>query len=230
MPDDTMSDDTTSEVGDDSPQPSWSVDSLGNRYDAMLSWSSSLDLLNRQPIVFDIGDLQEDRFKNGVAMQLPNGRLIEDPWSWTGYLMGPTGVDLANVAKSGRILGAAVTAVEATGNSMLAQATLHAGLGLSLGHAGFFDYQREGSYLFGYTQHRQFRDISNVNVGLFAQQAGLPIEEILEIAGQFASLRSSNAMPNKPYSLDPRNTYLIELGYRLGSSGIFERSEQGPRP
>lgn len=53
------------------------------------------------------------------------------------------------------------------------------GLGTKLGHAGTFDYQREGSFLEGYTQHPQFRDISNVNVGVFAQQAGLSKEEIL---------------------------------------------------
>jgi hypothetical protein len=70
-------------------------------------------------------------------------------------------------------------------------------LWLNLGHGGTFDYQRSGSLVTGFTQLRQFRDVSNVNVGLFCEQAGLTLDETLSFAGFYARNFSSNAMPDQ---------------------------------
>ncbi|MGD0434094.1 MAG: hypothetical protein ABSA58_23680 [Acetobacteraceae bacterium] len=99
---------------------------------------------------------------------------------------------------------------------------LAASLGAAVGQGGTFDYQREGSHITGFTQLPQFRDVSNVNVGLFAQQAGLTLDETLKIAGTFARLRSSNARPNEPYGLDPRTAQFIRTGFSQGESGAFD--------
>jgi hypothetical protein len=42
----------------------------------------------------------------------------------------------------------------------------------------------------------QYRDASNFNVGLFCQQAGLPLEEVLEAAGRYARIFSGNVKPD----------------------------------
>ncbi len=78
----------------------------------------------------------------------------------------------------------------------------------ALAHGGRFDYQRfwiPDNDAPGYLQLRQFRDVSNFNVGLYMQQVGLhTLHEVLGIAGQYAKQHSSNYMPNEPYGLDPR--------------------------
>lgn len=93
-----------------------------------------------------------------------------------------------------------------------------------LAQGGRFDYQRgrnpDGAP--GYLQLRQFRDVSNSNVGLYMQQTGyLSLPEVLKIAGEYAKEHSSNYMPNEPYGLDPRVKRWIERGYAEGESGIF---------
>jgi hypothetical protein len=100
---------------------------------------------------------------------------------------------------------------------------LYGSLGLSLGHGGTFDYQRSGSFLTGYTQFPQFRDVSNVNVGLFAQQAGLTLDQALDIAGLYAKYFSGNARPDQPNSLDSETAEFIKIGFRKGESGAFGR-------
>jgi hypothetical protein len=73
-----------------------------------------------------------------------------------------------------------------------------------------------------FVQLRQFRDISNVNVGLFCQQAGLSLHETLQISGLYAVLYSSNADRCQPYALDPRTREFIEVGYGIGKDGLFK--------
>jgi hypothetical protein len=46
-------------------------------------------------------------------------------------------------------------------------------LAVNLGHGGRFDYQRRGNHITGFIQLPQYRDVSNFNIGLFCQQAGL---------------------------------------------------------
>ena len=98
---------------------------------------------------------------------------------------------------------------------------LLAALAADLGQGGAFDYQRQGSHLTGFRQLPQFKHVSNVNVGLYAQQAGLSLDEILSIAGRYASVLSRNAKPNQPYGLDPRTAEFIRIGYELGRNVIF---------
>ena len=73
----------------------------------------------------------------------------------------------------------------------------------------------------GYTQLPHFRNISNVNVGLAGQQAGLSLDKLLEISGQFARIFSSNFDPKEPYGLPAQNRRYIEIGYEIGRSGAF---------
>jgi hypothetical protein len=224
------SDESASDGGNE--QPSWSEDSFGNRYDVVQYWCSQPDLLNRQPLLFDRGDILGDRNANGVPVRRPNGELMDNPfpedrYSWTGYAMAPAGADLAKVAEPGAIVGAVYNIMLYTDPSA-AYLFLMIGLGANVGQGGAFDYQREGSWLLGYTQHRQFRDVSNINVGLFAQQAGLTREETLSISGAFARTFSGNAKPSEPYSLDPRTRYFIERGYEMGASGAFDSGVRVP--
>jgi hypothetical protein len=90
-----------------------------------------------------------------------------------------------------------------------------------LGHDGTFDYQRKGNKITGYTQLRQFRDVSNFNVGLFFQQAGLTLDAALGFAGAYARFRSSNAKPDQPYGLDEQTAHFITAGFNAGQSGVF---------
>ena len=63
--------------------------------------------------------------------------------------------------------------------------------------------------------------MSNFNVGLYAQKAGLSLGEILGIAGDFAKKNSSNHDPSQPYGLDPQTREFTELGYQTGASGVY---------
>jgi len=95
----------------------------------------------------------------GVEVRLPDGSRIPDPHSPTGYVMSRV-PDLAGVAEAGRLAGAAyfalakepMTAADAVVNLIVT-------LGVNLGHAGTFDYQRSGTFITGYTQFPQFRSV-----------------------------------------------------------------------
>lgn len=112
---------------------------------------------------------------------------------------------------------------ESPDGSIGATSYLMGALGTYLGHGGVFDYQRRGNMITGYTQLPQFRHVSNFNIGLFAQQAGLPLEDTLRIAGTFAKWFSSNYKPHQPYGLDPENVEFIRKGFDAGTSGTFDR-------
>ncbi len=168
------------------------------------------------PVAYSSG-----RSKSGVAAKLPNGLQVPDQTSPTGHMLSPTAA-LSPVAAAGRTTGE-------TYNRMIqnpeSQFGAYAYLGLSLlrnvGTGGNFDYQREGNILTGFTQFRQFRNVSNFNVGLFGQQAGLTLEETLSLAGLWASHFSSNAKPGQPYSLDTQTHDFIVVGYRTGQTGVY---------
>jgi hypothetical protein len=181
-------------------------------------WCSQIDLQNRQPI---LGGATDGTDAHGVPVRLPSGEAI--PYAG-GYLMGRTADDLKTVADAGRQFGQMFRAVYSSGIAGPAKAmvVLGVGLGVDFGYAGTFDYQREGSLFFGYTPHRQFEAISNVNIGVFAAQAGLPLEDILWTAGLFAyaSHWATGAPDYSGYSYlnSPTNTSRIRLGYELGKS------------
>jgi hypothetical protein len=216
-----MADDDLSDTDDNASKPSWSIDSPDYRNDEFPSWRSLLDLLNYQPLF--CYSLKGDSNEYGAPVRLPGDKLIPDPDSPTGFLMSPSGAaNLAKVAEAGRALGERYRLIDyVSDNPLEAFAFLTVALGTNLGHAGTFDYQREGSWLEGYRQHPLFRDISNVNVGVFGQQFGLSKEELLFISGKFARIKSSNADPSQPYSLDAKTREWIEVGYGIGASGIF---------
>ena len=158
----------------------------------------------------------------GIVVVLPDGSTIPDPKSSTGQVMAPV-ADLQTVAAKGREAGE--TFREMRKNPMkraFADAYLLAILGLNVGQGGTFDHQRSGNRLTGYTQFPYFRPIANVNVGVFAQQAGLTLEQTLDIAGLYARNFSSNADPSKPYGLDPITLHYITQGYKIGQSGVFD--------
>jgi hypothetical protein len=61
-------------------------------------------------------------------------------------------------------------------------------------------------------------------VGLFCQQAGVSLDDMLMAAGRFASVLSSNAKPGKPYGLDPRTAEFIKSGYLAGASEFSDKA------
>ena len=167
---------------------------------------------------------KEDKF-DGEIVVLPDGSTIRDEGSPTGYLLAPPSKpDLRDVAAKGRRIGEAYRAALANPETSAgALPYLALQLGLDLGQAGTYDYQRSGNMITGYTQYPRFRPIANVNVGLLGQQAGLTLEEVLSVAGTFAGLRSSNANPQAPYGLDPLTLHYIKRGYEIGQTGVFDR-------
>ncbi len=158
----------------------------------------------------------------GVPVILPNGSMIPDDKSPTGKLMAPTN-DLRPVALAGKKIGSRYKAeLESRDAATGAFLDLSISLGLALGHAGRFDYQREGNIFQGYVQHRQFRNVSNFNIGLLCQQAGLSLDDTLWFTGTFARARSSNYRSDEPYGVDPQDRIFIERGFEAGESGAFE--------
>jgi hypothetical protein len=157
----------------------------------------------------------------GVEVRLPNGSRIPDPNSPTGNVMSPL-QDLSAVAVAGHEAGMEYLALlKEPMTAPDAIEYLAIALAINLGHAGTFDYQRSGNFIAGYTQFRQFKDVSNVNVGLFAQQAGLTVDEALRIAGGYAWALSSNRRPDRSSGLDPLTEKYIRIGFEIGQSGVF---------
>jgi hypothetical protein len=133
--------------------------------------------------------------------------------------MGPVD-DLAAVAAAGRKIGEMYQIMSA--HEPIAAATyLAAQLGLHVGHGGLFDYQREGKTLSGFTQLPQWRNVSNVNVGVLCQQAGLSLDDTLRIAGAYARMRSRNADPTRATGLDERTEEYTRIGHEIGRNGVF---------
>lgn len=158
----------------------------------------------------------------GEIVVLPDGSAISDAKSPTGYVMSPK-ADLQDVAAKGRQIGETYRAMLSNPvTSAGALLYLYAALGLNGGQGGTYDHQRRGNMITGYTQLPQFRPIANVNVGLLGQQAGLTLEETLDIAGLYARLRSSNADPSGLYGLDHRTMHYITRGHEIGRSGLFD--------
>jgi hypothetical protein len=164
----------------------------------------------------------------GVPVVLPDGSKISDENSPTGYMMSPV-ADLSPVAAAGRKVGAQFQdlAADPEGGGG-AWTYLGLELGLSLGRAGLFDYQREGSFLTGYTPFSQWINVSNFNVGLFCQQAGLSLDQTTTIAGTFSTATfASNRNKEQPYSPNSDQYKYVLMGYRAGKSGMFgEPAEQ----
>lgn len=164
--------------------------------------------------------------KPGAPVVLPNRQKIptgDDP-SKPQYLMSPT-ADLAPVAAAGRGVGSTCRTLQDSPDPQTgggAFSYLGTNLQIYLGHGGNFDYQRQGHFLTGFVFFIEFVSVSNFNVGLFCQQAGLTLDETLQIAGTLAAIMSRNGNPGNPYSLaDLQYKYMV-LGYQTGASGAFD--------
>jgi len=178
----------------------------------------------------DDGDYLKSLEKyQGRKVRLPDGSLVPDPYSPTGSLMSPV-EDLGSVARAGRSAGIAASqqgiAVAMLTPEKLGQHYEQVSelFRSALAQGGEFDYQRKAAVggKDGFVQLRQFRNVSNFNVGLFMQQAGVPLWLTLEIAGGYAKEKSSNYRPDKPYGLDPQTKEFIEQGHAAGKSGMFD--------
>ena len=154
--------------------------------------------------------------RGGVAVVLPDGSTLPNEDSPTGTVLSPV-PDLSDVAAAGRKAGFIhrsmllnpLTAIGAPAFMVWAlRDNLHQG--------GNFDYQRQGGQFL-----RQYTPVSNVNVGLFAQQAGLTLEETLAIAGLYARLHSRNARPDLPYGLNEYQRKFTTMGYQIGERRLF---------
>jgi hypothetical protein len=165
--------------------------------------------------------LAQSQSNQGVPVVLPNGQTVPDQFSPTGNLMSPV-ADLSEVVVTGHVIGDTYSSLlnnpETSGSAIfyLGSAILGA-----VGQGGTYDYQRQGNRLTGYKQFPQYRDVSNFNVGLVTQAAGLTLDETLSYAGDLAYWESSNYSPNQPYGLNPRTAAFITLGYSYGQSGAF---------
>ncbi len=158
----------------------------------------------------------------GEAVVLPNGLTITSVDSpTTGQVMSPVS-DLTPVAAAGRQAGLRYRAMlDNPQTAPLAPFYLATALGVSLGHAGTFDYQRRGNIITGYTHLPQFREVSNINVGIFAQQAGLTLDETLKLAEMFAWGRSNNYHHDQPNGLDDKTAQFIRSGFNIAKTGAF---------
>jgi len=151
---------------------------------------------------------------------LPDGSKIPDPKSSTGYLQSPSS-DLAVVARAGRETGAAFKSLSE--NSETAGAALPFltySMRRDLNQGGTYDYQRDGS-----TYLKDYEHVSNFNVGLYSQQAGLSLSDTLSIAGAYGKYFLNNPQSRDSYGLTNDQRTFMELGYRAGQSGGF-----GSRP
>jgi hypothetical protein len=86
-----------------------------------------------------------------------------------------------------------------------------------------------GNLITGFTQLRQFRNVSNFNVGLLCQQVGLTLNETLSFAGLYAARFSSNADATRPYGLNTDAYNYIVVGYKVGQSGVYGQAAPPPQ-
>ena len=178
----------------------------------------------------------------GSIVVLPDGSLIEDPFpdrrNHTGYVMAPVN-NLEEVAEAGRRDGIdyrATRDLPIPGADEQAEASRIMSLFGNVGTGGRYDTQRgsrSGQIMAllrnDFIQHRQFRPIANINVGLYGQQFGLTLEQTLGVAGMWARIASSNTDPNAPNKLDARTEYFIRKGYEISAKGLFDSNEPSLR-
>ncbi len=166
----------------------------------------------------------------GRVVRLPDGSRVPDSYSPTRDLMSPV-EDLRQVAAAGRSAGrnglSGLVTILAPGTTTLSPAIVeqvYEQTRAAIAQGGEFDYQRKAAVgeKSGFVQLRQFRNVSNFNVGLFMQQAGAPLWVTLLIAGVYAWRNSSNYAPDERYGLERQTREFIEHGYAAGKSGVFD--------
>ena len=154
----------------------------------------------------------------GVPVTLPNGSHVADPHSSTGMLMALTS-SVSDVAAAGKKAGQDAQRLD---SQSIGGIVFNVELGRAVGTGGQFDDQRMGPQsdvlTGGFQQLPQFRDVSNFNVGLFAQQAGMTLDQTLQAAGDFAKHFSSNYSPGQPYGLAPQTADFIKNGFQADAT------------
>ena len=70
-----------------------------------------------------------------------------------------------------------------------------------------------------------YQPVANFNVGLYAQQAGLPLEGTLGLAGLYASLMSIIDSKRLP-ELTPAGRHYMTQGWLAGDRGDFDPPSQ----
>ena len=202
--------------------PDWAaVSGAAGWDDGPRSDQSAPPIMNEQTRVVE-GTPASSPSEQGVEVALPNGGTVADDHSVTGHLMAPV-ADLTPVASAGREVGETYRdLLNDPETAASALPYLAASMLINVGRGGRFDYQRRGNHVTGFVQLPQYRDVSNFNVGLFCQQAGLSLDETLTAAGRFAQVLSRNAKPDRPYQLDPRTAEFINVGYDAGRSRLFD--------
>jgi hypothetical protein len=157
--------------------------------------------------------------QQGTAVKDPKGNTVIDP-NTNAPLASPTG-SLQSVANAGKQFGKDLKTMMNTGGPDAFTAAMLAGLDAAVGHGGTFDYQRQHNSDGSVTFVSAFRDVSNYNIGLYAQQAGIPLNDVLRLAQGYASVLSKNYDSSNPSGGNPRNAGMIRLGYAAGASGVY---------
>ena len=162
-------------------------------------------------------------------VRLPDGSFVDDvhktPYNQTGHLLAPV-ADLSHIAQAGREAGGDYRELlKNPDGGLTAQQYMAIVLGDHFRQGGIFDYQRawDEGVKGGFRQLPQFRHVANFNIGLYAQQAGLPLDETLGIAGLYAWWKSKNYASGAPYGIDPEDTEFITKGFQAGASGVFDQ-------
>jgi RHS repeat-associated protein len=158
----------------------------------------------------------------GVVVLLPDGSSVPDPKSPTGKMMAPV-TDLKPVAAEGKKTKKGLEGL--MGNAFAAAGYMIGALGSNVGTGGQFDYQRVGPQsdviTGGFQQLPQFKAVSNFDVGLFAQQSGLTLDETIGTASTFFKIFSTNKDRSGPAGMDPETYHFMVLGYQAGESGVY---------
>jgi RHS repeat-associated protein len=155
--------------------------------------------------------IQAQQKNQGVPVVKPGGNTVPDSNSSTNQMMSPT-TNLQPVADAGKAVGEHYAELMKK-SPLLAGAYLLVALNHYVGHGGVFDYQRSGNAITGYDQLRQFRDVSNFNVGLFTRSAGLSLEQTMNMTRFIGSMSNYGSAPLGPNGVPARTEEFIRLGY-----------------
>lgn len=156
-------------------------------------------------------------------VRLPDRTLPTDAEGTPLHIRSPT-ADLSAVAAAGRAAGANYAAGLARGYEGAVPA-FYGEATSALAPGGRFDFQRSGNQiaglLFGFEQLTQYRDVSNVNVGLWLQQAGYSLEDALAFAGEYSKRFSGQTEKRTRYGVTELQQYYAIVGWRMGESGAY---------
>ena len=169
-----------------------------------------------------VADVAE-RGNVGTFVTLPDGTLPVDSGGNPLHIPSPVS-DLRPVAAAGRAAGEEL-AIALPPDDSMAQALFLTRVGQDLATGGRFDFQRSGGQidglLHGFEFHKEFVNVSNVNVGLWLQQAGYSLHDTLKLAGTYAAHFSGQTARRTQYGLTTDQEDYITTGWKLGASVAY---------